>query len=187
MWQSGTSGKIATGRSKTTSEPTRRRACGRAAFRFRAPYLEYGRPGSRGARGERRRRRTGAASKTEAQSQDAPARSRAGRLLGGLPICGYLPQRGPPGPLAVLRVVLQFSKTGRGAVAATAKTTKPRHDVKADSERGHLRTMVLMRPVGPQRLVRLAASAGNDNGTVGAIRCRSRLGGLLNYYRRETA
>jgi hypothetical protein len=29
--------------------------------------------------------------------------------------------------------------------------------------------------------------AGNDNSTAGAIECRSRLGGLLNYYHREAA
>jgi len=30
-------------------------------------------------------------------------------------------------------------------------------------------------------------SPGNDNASQGAIGCRSRLGGLLNYYRREAA
>jgi hypothetical protein len=28
---------------------------------------------------------------------------------------------------------------------------------------------------------------GNNNGTAGAIECRSRLGGLLDYYHREAA
>jgi putative transposase len=37
------------------------------------------------------------------------------------------------------------------------------------------------------RLIRPSTSAGNDNGTAGAIQCRSRLGGLLNYYHREVA
>ena len=37
------------------------------------------------------------------------------------------------------------------------------------------------------QLIRPPASAGNDNGTAGAIECRSRLGGLLNFYYREAA
>jgi len=35
------------------------------------------------------------------------------------------------------------------------------------------------------RLVRPQALANNDNGTAGTIACRSRLGGLLNFYHRE--
>ena len=38
----------------------------------------------------------------------------------------------------------------------------------------------LIRPSG-------LAGTGNDNGTAGAIECRSRLGGLLNFYHREAA
>jgi transposase len=37
------------------------------------------------------------------------------------------------------------------------------------------------------RLIKPAASPSNDNGTAGAIECRSRLGGLLNFYYREAA
>jgi transposase InsO family protein len=37
------------------------------------------------------------------------------------------------------------------------------------------------------KLVRPAAIASNDNGTDGSIQCRSRLGGLLNFYHREAA
>jgi len=37
------------------------------------------------------------------------------------------------------------------------------------------------------QLIRPPVSAGNDNGTAGAIECRSRLGGLLNFYYREAA
>jgi putative transposase len=37
------------------------------------------------------------------------------------------------------------------------------------------------------RLVRPQALADNGNGTAGAIRCRSRLGGLLNFYYRKAA
>jgi hypothetical protein len=37
------------------------------------------------------------------------------------------------------------------------------------------------------QLIAPSESASNDNGTAGAIRCRSRLGGLLNYYHREAA
>ena len=37
------------------------------------------------------------------------------------------------------------------------------------------------------RLITPSASASNDNGTAGAIQCRSRLGGLLNFYYREAA
>jgi hypothetical protein len=37
------------------------------------------------------------------------------------------------------------------------------------------------------QLIRPSALAGNDNGTAGAIQCRSRLGGLLNFYHREAA
>jgi putative transposase len=37
------------------------------------------------------------------------------------------------------------------------------------------------------RIIRPSASPGNDNAGLGSIRCRSRLGGLLNYYYREAA
>ena len=37
------------------------------------------------------------------------------------------------------------------------------------------------------RLIRAPASASNDNAELGPIRCRSRLGGLLNYCHREAA
>jgi putative transposase len=37
------------------------------------------------------------------------------------------------------------------------------------------------------RLVVPRPSASNDNAESGAIRCRSRFGGLLNYYHREAA
>lgn len=37
------------------------------------------------------------------------------------------------------------------------------------------------------KLVRSPASAGNDNGQADSIQCRSRLGGLLNFYHREAA
>jgi hypothetical protein len=37
------------------------------------------------------------------------------------------------------------------------------------------------------QLIRPLASATNDDGTAGAIQCRSRLGGLLNFYHREAA
>jgi putative transposase len=37
------------------------------------------------------------------------------------------------------------------------------------------------------RLVRPAPSATNDNAASGTLRCRSRLGGLLNFYHREAA
>jgi hypothetical protein len=37
------------------------------------------------------------------------------------------------------------------------------------------------------KLVRPRVTAGNDNGTSDQIQCRSRLGGLLNYYHREAA
>ncbi len=35
------------------------------------------------------------------------------------------------------------------------------------------------------QLIRPPATASNDNGTTGTIQCRSRLGGLLNYYHRQ--
>ena len=37
------------------------------------------------------------------------------------------------------------------------------------------------------RLIRPRALASNDNGAAGAIQCRSRLGGLLNFYHQEAA
>ena len=37
------------------------------------------------------------------------------------------------------------------------------------------------------KLVVATTSSANDNKTAGAITCRSRLGGLLNYYRRDAA
>jgi putative transposase len=37
------------------------------------------------------------------------------------------------------------------------------------------------------QLIRPPASASNDNAGLGPIRCRSRLGGLLNFYYREAA
>jgi putative transposase len=37
------------------------------------------------------------------------------------------------------------------------------------------------------RLIRPSASPSNDNGTAGAVQCRSQLGGLLNYYHGEAA
>ena len=37
------------------------------------------------------------------------------------------------------------------------------------------------------QLIKPPASMGNDNGTTATIQCRSRLGGLLNYYHREAA
>jgi len=37
------------------------------------------------------------------------------------------------------------------------------------------------------RLIRPSVSADNDNGVTGAIQCRSRLGGLLNFYCRDAA
>ena len=37
------------------------------------------------------------------------------------------------------------------------------------------------------QLVRPLAAVGNDNGTPNAIQCRSRLGGLLNFYHRQAA
>jgi len=37
------------------------------------------------------------------------------------------------------------------------------------------------------QLIRTKALASNDNSTPSAIECRSRLGGLLNYYHREAA
>jgi len=37
------------------------------------------------------------------------------------------------------------------------------------------------------RLIKPRTSPSNDNATVGPIQCRSRLGGLLNFYRREGA
>jgi putative transposase len=40
--------------------------------------------------------------------------------------------------------------------------------------------------IGSQ-LIRPPVLAGNDNGTAGAIECRSRLGGLPNFYHREAA
>jgi putative transposase len=36
-------------------------------------------------------------------------------------------------------------------------------------------------------IIRPGVRAANDNGTLTEIRCRSRLGGLLNYYHREAA
>jgi serine/threonine protein kinase len=38
-----------------------------------------------------------------------------------------------------------------------------------------------------RQIIRPKASPSNDNATLGAIGCRSRLGGLLNYYCREAA
>jgi putative transposase len=40
--------------------------------------------------------------------------------------------------------------------------------------------------IGSQ-LIRPTMLASNDNGGAGSIRCRSRLGGLLNYYHRDAA
>ena len=37
------------------------------------------------------------------------------------------------------------------------------------------------------QLIRPPAAAGNDNGLIVGIQCRSRLGGLLNYYHRGAA
>jgi hypothetical protein len=37
------------------------------------------------------------------------------------------------------------------------------------------------------QLIRPRAAANNDNGTTDAIQCRSRLGGLLNFYHRQVA
>jgi len=37
------------------------------------------------------------------------------------------------------------------------------------------------------QLVTRKAESANDNGTSGPISCRSRLGGMLNYYHREAA
>ena len=37
------------------------------------------------------------------------------------------------------------------------------------------------------KLIRPRVTAGNDNGTSDPIQCRSRLGGLLNFYHREAA
>jgi hypothetical protein len=37
------------------------------------------------------------------------------------------------------------------------------------------------------RIIKPKASPSNDNATRGAVRCRSHLGGLLNYYCREAA
>ena len=36
-------------------------------------------------------------------------------------------------------------------------------------------------------IIRPQASPTNDNATLGMLRCRSRLGGLLNYYHRDAA
>ena len=37
------------------------------------------------------------------------------------------------------------------------------------------------------QLIRPAVSARNDNGTSGAVMCRSRLGAMLNFYHRDAA
>jgi hypothetical protein len=41
-------------------------------------------------------------------------------------------------------------------------------------------------PIGSQ-IIKAKSSPSNDNATLGAIGCRSRFGGLLNYYCREAA
>jgi hypothetical protein len=51
---------------------------------------------------------------------------------------------------------------------------------------GHYLTERYHQGVGSQ-LISPKASPSNDNATLGAIGCRSRLGGLLNYYCREAA
>jgi hypothetical protein len=51
---------------------------------------------------------------------------------------------------------------------------------------GHYLTERYHQGIGSQ-IIRAKASPNNDNATLGAIGCRSRLGGLLNYYRREAA
>jgi hypothetical protein len=37
------------------------------------------------------------------------------------------------------------------------------------------------------QLIRPPTLSGNDNGSTGALHCRSRLGGLLNFYYRKAA
>jgi hypothetical protein len=51
---------------------------------------------------------------------------------------------------------------------------------------GHYLTERHHQGIGSQ-IIRPKASPGNDNATLDAIECRSRLGGLLNYYYREAA
>jgi hypothetical protein len=51
---------------------------------------------------------------------------------------------------------------------------------------GHYLTERYHQGIGSQ-IIRPKASPSNDNATVGAIECRSRLGGLLNYYYRNAA
>jgi putative transposase len=51
---------------------------------------------------------------------------------------------------------------------------------------GHYLTERHHQGIGSQ-IIRPRASPSNDNATLGAIGCRSRLGGLLNYYGREAA
>ena len=51
---------------------------------------------------------------------------------------------------------------------------------------GHYLTERYHQGIGSQ-IIRPRASPSNDNATLGAIGCRSRLGGLLNYYCREAA
>jgi hypothetical protein len=51
---------------------------------------------------------------------------------------------------------------------------------------GHYLSERYHQGIGSQ-IIRPMASLGNDNAPLGAIRCRSRLGGALNYYCRTAA
>jgi putative transposase len=51
---------------------------------------------------------------------------------------------------------------------------------------GHYLTERYHQGLGSQ-IIRPMASPSNDNATLGAVRCRSRLGGALNYYCRTAA
>ena len=51
---------------------------------------------------------------------------------------------------------------------------------------GHYLTERYHQWIGGQ-IIRPRASPSNDNAPLGAVRCRSRLGGLVRYYSREAA
>ena len=51
---------------------------------------------------------------------------------------------------------------------------------------GHYLTERYHQGIGSQ-LIRPSAAPSNDNAPLGAVRCRSRLGGVLNYYCRNAA
>ena len=51
----------------------------------------------------------------------------------------------------------------------------------------HYLTERLHQGIGGQLIKQKVVGATTDNGASGRVECRSRLGGLLNYYRREAA